>query len=110
MHADPVPRTGSPGLYGRNRDSQHREPRRALRRKSVDAVELGAVMGHGKGGLTDRFINPMHADLESANGKRGNAGGTALWRVSRLSSAAALPLHLLDVIVDVLCGVKAAYS
>ena len=79
MPPEPLARSGSPGLYGRGRDSQQpRDPRRQSRRKSADAGELAAVMGHGgKNG----FI-AHHADVESANGKRGHFGGTGLWRVT----------------------------
>ena len=77
MPPEPLPRSGSPGLHGRTRDSQPRDPRRPLRRESTDASELTAVMGHGMNGFS-----PQHADVESPNGKRGHVGKNGLWRVS----------------------------
>ncbi len=77
MPPEPLTRAGSPGLHGRSRDSQPRDPRRPLRRKSADATDLATIMGHGMNGFS-----PQHTDVESPNGKRGHIGGNGVWRVS----------------------------
>ena len=77
MPPEPLPHSGSPGLHGRSGDSQHRDPRRPLRRKSADASDLAAIMGLGKNGFS-----PQLADVDSPNDKRGHFDGNGLWRVS----------------------------
>ena len=76
MLGEPLQRSGSPGLHGRN--GQLRDPHRGSRRGSPSAHEIATLMGHGKG---ERF-SPAHTELDMGSGKRSNAGGNGIWKVN----------------------------